>query len=128
MGRVGSATGVAARTGLSERRLTGRSSAEIEAWLLTRLRERLGPAAEDIDAHLPFSYYGLDSLDAVALAAELEEWLDVPVTPDVAWDYPTAHAVATYLGSESPPEAEPEAADETVAALLAELEAADPDS
>ena len=45
--------------------MSTRSVAEIEAWLLTHLRERLGPAAEDIDAHLPFSYYGLDSLDAV---------------------------------------------------------------
>ncbi len=98
-----------------------RSADEIEAWLLGHLRERLGPAAEDIDAHMPFSYYGLDSLDAVALAAELEEWLDVPVTPDVAWDHPTAHAVATYLGAAVPSEVEPGAADETLAALLSEL-------
>jgi len=102
-----------------------RSVAEIEAWLLTHLRERLGPDAEDIDAHLPFSYYGLDSLDAIALAAELEEWLGVAVTPDVAWDYPTAHAVAAYLGPAPSPEVEPGAADTTLAALLAELEASD---
>jgi hypothetical protein len=55
----------------------------------------------------------------VALAAELEEWLGVPVSPDVAWDYPTAHAVAAYLGA-SP---EPATADEgSASALLAELE------
>ncbi len=101
--------------------MSSRSVAEIEGWLLSHLRERLGPEAEDIDAHLPFSYYGLDSLDAVALAAELEEWLDVPVTPDVAWDHPTAHAVATYLGAAGPPAVEPGAADETLAALLSEL-------
>jgi acyl carrier protein len=102
--------------------VSARSVAEIEAWLLSHLRERLGPEAEDIDAHLPFSYYGLDSLDAVALAAELEEWLGVPVTPDVAWDHPTAHAVATYLGAAREPEVEPRAADETLAALLFELD------
>ena len=52
--------------------MSTRSVAEIEAWLLTHLRERLGPDAEDIDAHLPFSYYGLDSLDAIAhMAGEL---------------------------------------------------------
>ena len=105
--------------------MSTRSVAEIEAWLLTHLRERLGPDAEDIDAHLPFSYYGLDSLDAIALAAELEEWLGVAVTPDVAWDYPTAHAVAAYLGLAPSPEVEPGAADTTLAALLAELEASD---
>jgi acyl carrier protein len=98
-----------------------RSAADIEAWLLAHLRERLGPEVDDIDAHLPFSYYGLDSLDAVALAAELEEWLDVPVTPDVAWDHPTAHAVATYLGAAESPVEDTAGADETLAALLSEL-------
>jgi acyl carrier protein len=102
--------------------VSSRSVEEIETWLLSHLRERLGPEAEDIDAHLPFSYYGLDSLDAVALAAELEEWLDVPVTPDVAWDHPTAHAVATYLGAPQAPVVELGAADETLSALLLELD------
>ena len=102
--------------------MSARSVAEIEAWLLSHLHERLGPTAEDIDPHLPFSYYGLDSLDAVALAAELEEWLDEPVTPDVAWDHPTAHAVATYLGAAREPEVEPSAVDDTLSTLLLELE------
>jgi acyl carrier protein len=102
--------------------MSARTVEEIEAWLLSHLRERLGPEAADIDAHLPFSYYGLDSLDAVALAAELEEWLGVPVTPDVAWDYPTAHAVAAYLGASGVSEVEPGGADDTIAALLSELD------
>src|SRR5947199_2335158 len=105
--------------------MSARSAAEIEAWLLSHLRERLGLAAEGIDAHMPFSYYGLDSLDAVALAAELEEWLDVPVTPDVAWDHPTAHAVAAHLGVAPSPGVEPGAAEETLAALLSELNEGD---
>jgi acyl carrier protein len=102
-----------------------RSVAEIEDWLLSHLRERLGPGAEEIDAHLPFSYYGLDSLDAVALAAELEEWLGVEVTPDVAWDYPTANAVAAHLGADRSTEGDPGGPDSTLAALLLELEAGD---
>jgi acyl carrier protein len=103
--------------------VSARSAPEIEAWLLVHLRERLGPGAEEIDAHLPFSYYGLDSLDAVALAAELEEWLGVEVTPDVAWDHPTAHAVATYLGSERPSMVDRVDDAAAIAALLEELEA-----
>lgn len=103
--------------------MSQRSVAEIEAWLLAHLRERLGAQAEEIDAHLPFSYYGLDSLDAVALAAELEEWLGVEVMPDVAWDHPTAHAVAVCLAGPQP-EAEPDAADDTLSALLSELDQA----
>ena len=102
--------------------MSTRSVEEIEAWLLGCLRERLGPEAEGIDAHLPFSYYGLDSLDAVALAAELEEWLEVPVTPDIAWDHPTAHAVATFLGAPQERAVEPGVEDDSLAALLSELE------
>ena len=98
-----------------------RSTDEIETWLLERLQMRLGPDSEPVDAHLPFSYYGLDSLDAVALAAELEDWLGEPVSPDVAWDHPTAHAVAVYLG-ESPEPATEDAGGASASALLAELE------
>ena len=105
--------------------MSTQSAAEIEAWLLDRLRERLGAEAEAIDPRLPFSYYGLDSLDAVALASELENWLGVPVAPDLAWDYPTAHAIAVYLSDAQSEGVEPvanrEGADDTVAALLSEL-------
>jgi acyl carrier protein len=104
--------------------MTAPTQSRIEAWLLERLRERLGEGSEQVDPHLPFSYYGLDSLDAVALATELEEWLGVPVEPDVAWDHPTAHAVAAYLSGEpdEPVPASEPLSDGSVAALLAELE------
>ena len=102
------------------------SAAEIEHWLLGRLRVHLGPEAEAVDPHLPFSYYGLDSLDAVALAAELEEWLGVPISPDVAWDHPTVHAVAAYLGGDEPAASEAVGTDDddAVSALLRELDEA----
>jgi acyl carrier protein len=95
------------------------SASAIEAWLLERLQARLGPDAEAVDPHLPFSYYGLASLDAVALAAELQDWLGAPVSPSLAWDYPTAHAVAAHLAAadSAPGDSVPNSA----AALLAEL-------
>ena len=109
--------------------MTARAAPEIEAWLLGRLRAHLGPEAETVDPHLPFSYYGLDSLDAVALAAELEAWLGVPVSPDVAWDYPTVHAVAAYLSGDEPAASEAVSTDDgdAVAALLSELGEGEPD-
>ena len=95
-----------------------RSVDEIEAWLIERLRAHLGDASQAIDPHLPFSYYGLDSLDAVALATELETWLGVAVAPDIAWDYPTVHAVATYLADAD----QADGVEPDVGALLAEIE------
>jgi len=107
------------------------SVSEIETWLLGRLQAHLGLAGEAVDPHLPFSYYGLDSLDAVALAAELEHWLGRPVAPDIAWDHPTAHAVAAYLAAPQRPEPDlepaPVEAEDTVAALLAALDDDDED-
>jgi acyl carrier protein len=97
-----------------------KSAAEIEYWLLERLQRRIGDGAERVDAHMPFSYYGLDSIDAVELATELEDWLGAPVSASLTFDYPTASAVAAYLAGE--PEPVP-AAEVNAAALLAELDA-----
>jgi acyl carrier protein len=94
------------------------STHEIEVWLVERIKLHLAKSDEAIDPHLPFSYYGLDSLDAVALAAELETWLGIEVAPDVAWDYPTVHAVASYLAGDD----QVEGVDPNVDALLAEID------
>ena len=96
-----------------------KSASAIEGWLLERLQARLGEGAEPIDSHLPFSYYGLDSIDAVELAAELEEWLGTPVEASLTFDYPTASAVAAYLAGEP---ASGLAAPADLVGLLAELD------
>ena len=105
------------------------AQADIETWLLHRLQSRLGPVAdaagETIDPHMPFSYYGLDSIDAVELAAELEDWLGRPVSATLTFDYPTVSAVATYLAAKPVSAPPPDAAD--VATLLSELEGKQPD-
>jgi acyl carrier protein len=98
-----------------------KSADDIERWLLDQLQARLGDRTEDVDSHMPFSYYGLDSIDAVELAAELEEWLGAPVSATLTFDYPTVSAVAQYL-AETPVFA-PAGAAADVQALLAELEA-----
>src|SRR5438132_11720481 len=96
-----------------------RSADDIERWLVDRLQARLGEGGEEVDSHMPFSYYGLDSIDAVELAAELEEWLGRPVSATLTFDYPTARAIAAYLAGEPDP-SPPVAAD--VNGLLAELD------
>ncbi len=96
-----------------------KSAEAIERWLIDRLQRRLPADAERVDGHMPFSYYGLDSIDAVELAAELEEWLGRPVSATLTFDHPTASAVASYLAAEPrPAPAEPP----DVEALLTELD------
>jgi acyl carrier protein len=105
--------------------VNGRGAADIELWLLQRLQLRLGEGAEVVDRHLPFSYYGLDSIDAVELAAELEDWLGQPVSATLTFDYPTVSAVATYLAAT--PVSAPAPDDGDVQALLTELDGTQPD-
>lgn len=75
----------------------------IEDWLTTRLIQRLGVSATEIDIQQPFSYYGLDSLDAVELIGDLETWLGRTLSPTVFWDYSSIQTLAHYL-AETPKE------------------------
>ena len=48
---------------------------EIEAWLIERITARLRLAPGDVEVTTPFLEFGMGSLDAVEIAAELERWL-----------------------------------------------------
>ncbi|NUQ61201.1 MAG: AMP-binding protein [Pirellulales bacterium] len=109
-----------------------RLAEQIETRLLDWLVERAGLRTSDFDRDKPFAEYGLDSLTAVELSHELEEWLDVEITPVVAWNYPTAASLAAYLAREvagkvSPEDAgeetqQPPTAESEFEKLLAEIE------
>lgn len=102
----------------------------IEAWLEEWLVDRVGLDPADIHRDKPFAEFGVDSLTAVELSSELEEEFGVPLPPIVAWNYPTPAALSRYLaeqsiGQQEAPAAEaetPEAGDEDLEAMLAEIE------
>lgn len=83
---------------------TPAGAADIRAWLVVQLSERLGVAPSEIDTQQPFASYGLSSTEAVVLSGELEDWLGRRLLPTLVWEYPTIEALAGYLaeGSESP--------------------------
>ena len=70
---------------------------DLQQWVLSRLSERLGMPATAIDVHQPFARYGIDSLKAVRLSGELEEYLGRPVAPTSLYDYPNVAALVRYL-------------------------------
>ncbi|NEO43855.1 MAG: SDR family NAD(P)-dependent oxidoreductase [Moorea sp. SIO4A3] len=76
--------------------------AEIEAWLINKIAELLQIAPEKIDSTQPLAVYGLNSVLAVSIAAELEEWLGMAVVPTIVYDYPSIQALADYLGQTTP--------------------------
>ena len=76
-----------------------REAAEIEQWLVREVSKRLH-SDDKIDIRQPFTSYGLDSVEAVILAGDLEQWLGRKFSPTLAWDYPNIAALASYLAGE----------------------------
>ncbi|MDJ0595861.1 MAG: AMP-binding protein [Pleurocapsa sp. MO_226.B13] len=76
--------------------------AEIEAWLADKIAETLQIAPVHIDLKQPLAIYGLNSVKAVNIAAQLEEWLGISVAPTIVYDYPSIKALADYLGQTTP--------------------------
>lgn len=72
----------------------------IEQWLLTWLMVRGGVAAHELDASKAFNDFGLDSLSAIEMSGEIEDWLGVRLTPLTAFEHPTPRALAHFLANE----------------------------
>ncbi|MBI4587682.1 MAG: acyltransferase domain-containing protein, partial [Candidatus Rokubacteria bacterium] len=80
-----------------------RTAADIQAWLVSRLSEEVRRDPRDLDVREPFASYGLDSVRAVGLSGELEQWLGRRLSPTLLYDYPTIEALARHLVGESDP-------------------------
>ena len=78
-----------------------RLTERVETWLLEWLVARAGVDETEVDRQRPFAEYGLDSMTAVEMSQEIEDWLGVELTATVAWNYPTPAAMAKYLARRS---------------------------
>nr|WP_322785848.1 hybrid fatty acyl-AMP ligase/type I polyketide synthase [Stanieria cyanosphaera] len=72
----------------------------IQNWLVENIAQRLGVDVSEIDIQEPFATLGLDSVQAVRLSADLEDWLEVKLSPTVIYDYPNIISLASYLVQE----------------------------
>lgn len=77
------------------------SATAITDWLIVQLGERLDLPGSEIDIHKDFTEYGLNSIEAVNLSGNLENFLGRRLDPTLLWDYPNIHALALYLANES---------------------------
>jgi acyl carrier protein len=73
---------------------------EIQAWLVAQIAEQLGIEFEEIDVRLPFDSYGLDSAQAMSIAAKGEEILGFQPAPVLMWHYPTIESLSERLAEE----------------------------
>ncbi|NES69936.1 MAG: acyl carrier protein [Okeania sp. SIO2D1] len=85
----------------SSQTATEASPAEaIQSWLVAQLADQLSLEPDAIKVSEPLTRYGLDSIDAVTLVGDLEDWLDLELPSTLFWDYPTIEKSAQYLVSE----------------------------
>ena len=68
----------------------------IEEWLAKKLKIDINK----IDVGKSFADYGMDSVMAVELAQELEEWLEHPLEATIIWNFPTIESLCKYLTNE----------------------------
>lgn len=69
----------------------------IEKWLVNQLAEQLSLDINNVDISEPLTRYGLDSIDAVTMVGDLEDWLDLELPSTLFWDYPSIEKSAQYL-------------------------------
>ncbi|MEA5462316.1 acyl carrier protein [Leptothoe sp. PORK10 BA2] len=74
--------------------------AAIQSWLVNQIADVLSLDPTTVDVTQPLTRYGLDSIDAVTMVADLEDWLDMELPSTLLWDYPTIAKAATYLVNE----------------------------
>jgi acyl carrier protein len=69
----------------------------LQMWLIKQLAEQLSHDPSTIKVSEPLTRYGLDSIDAVTLVGDLEDWLDMKLPDTLFWDYPTIAKASQYL-------------------------------
>ena len=69
----------------------------LRQWLITNIASVLEIDPDAIDVHRHLDELGLDSLQAVCLAGDLEAWLGTEISETALWDYPTIDCMCEYL-------------------------------
>ena len=69
----------------------------LQNWLIDQLSEQLSLDPESINVNESLTRYGLDSIDAVTMVGDLEDWLDLELPSTLFWDYPTIAQSSAYL-------------------------------
>lgn len=92
--------------------MTTAGSHDIHIWLTERVATYLRRSPQDIDTSVPLADYGLDSLTALAVTADIEDEFEVSVDDALTWDHPTIDALGAALADLIGQQAEAAAASE----------------
>ncbi|MBT2398894.1 acyl carrier protein [Streptomyces sp. ISL-100] len=76
------------------------SREELTAWLKERVAEHVEMSADDIRSDELLAGYGLDSVYAFAVIADIEDRLGITLESTVMWDNPTLDALVVAISAE----------------------------
>ena len=79
----------------------GRTSEEVQNYIVTYLAEELQIQADSIDVTAPFEQLALDSMTAVGMTGDLEQWLGARIDPMAIYDFPTIEQLSEHLAEQS---------------------------
>ncbi|MDI1443198.1 type I polyketide synthase [Polyangium sp. 6x1] len=79
--------------------MTPPNAESLSAWLISRLAELRGIDPRTIDPRERFHRYGLDSLGATKLIADLGKHLGRSLSPTLVWEHATPASLAKFLSS-----------------------------
>jgi acyl-CoA synthetase (AMP-forming)/AMP-acid ligase II/acyl carrier protein len=71
----------------------------IRDWLVSKITELLKVSPHEIDVRQPLTSYGLDSVAAVNLSGQMEDWLGCRLSPTLLYEHPTIESIAQHLSS-----------------------------
>ncbi len=72
---------------------------QAERWLIDRIAARLRLPPAQVHVTTPFLEFGMGSVDAVEIAADLERWLGRRMSPTAVYNYPNIAALAQWLAN-----------------------------
>lgn len=72
---------------------------EIRDWLTRRIASALEVPAGEIDIASEFPSFGVDSVTAVAVTGDLEQWLGRTLDPTLLFTYSTIDSLARHLST-----------------------------
>ncbi|EAQ63722.1 Beta-ketoacyl synthase [Marinomonas sp. MED121] len=83
----------------NEPELMSGNEASISHWICYWIAQRLQVALDDVNPEQKLAGTGLDSVDSMTLTHELSQRLNLDLSAELIWQYPTTKALATYLAS-----------------------------
>ncbi len=73
------------------------NSEVLKDWLVNYISRRCDIPANELHADIPFEEFGIDSVQAVEITAELEQQFQIPVEPTALFEFNTIGLLVAHV-------------------------------